>query len=350
MKFFKRLLSALGILAVYFVLILLFVRFETEGGNESITNVWDGVWYSLVTLSTVGYGDIFPTSLGGKIVGLVFIVGSVSLLSAVVSKATNLIAQTGEKRKLGFMGTNMKNHLVIIGWNDFSRQLAAKIIEAGRQVAIVTNDKQDVDLIRRRWDKNEAFVLFSAFDDYDSYRKVNIEQSKMLFVNMDSDSRELVLILNLKEKYKGLEFIVLLDENDLQGTFRAAGVTYVLSKNEISSRMLASYVFEPAVADFTADLISTAVDEKDADDFDLQQFIVNSKNRFLGKVYSELFAFFSDSEHSAMPVGLKKKSGELLKIPKKNATIEEGDYVIFVTNSLAGKYVSEIFGVEQGER
>ena len=65
------------------------IRLNNADGN--IKSFSDALWFSVVTLTTVGYGDFYPTTLFGKIVGLVFIIGSLGLLGLIISKATDEI-------------------------------------------------------------------------------------------------------------------------------------------------------------------------------------------------------------------------------------------------------------------
>src|SRR5271157_697176 len=51
--------------------------FERARENSTIRSLWDGVWWSVVTMGTVGYGDIYPITAGGRAVGLLLIFAGV---------------------------------------------------------------------------------------------------------------------------------------------------------------------------------------------------------------------------------------------------------------------------------
>jgi len=338
-------------LVIIFYLLLIFLLFHFESiDSDGNKNLWDIFWYSIVTLTTVGYGDIVPHSFGGKIIGLIFVISSIGVMSALIGKITDSFSEMREKKKMGFQGTKFKNHVVIIGWDSFAKQITEILLNEGQKVAVVTNDKLSIDLIIEKFEdhKKSFFVLHADYDDYESFKKVNITGSRMVYVNLSNDSEELVAILNLRAKYPELEFIVIIDDSNLKNTFRAAGVTHILSKNELASKFMASYIFEPAVADYASDLISQA---QDKDDYDIQQFLVTSDNEYVNKNYGELFEYIRGLKIDSLPIGIMKKNGNLIKLPTDDILIQEGDYVIFINNGESAKAISspEMFNIQQGE-
>jgi voltage-gated potassium channel len=61
---------------------------ESFVDEEHITSVWDGIWWAVVTVTTVGYGDIYPRSVGGRIVAMIvmlFGIGFLSVLTATIA-------------------------------------------------------------------------------------------------------------------------------------------------------------------------------------------------------------------------------------------------------------------------
>jgi len=345
----KTTLSIIGFLLLYLLLLFLIVYMENQSDTPGINNLWDAFWYSIVTLATVGYGDITPTTIGGRIIGLVFVFGSITVLGAVIGKVTDFIADMRERKKMGYNGTKFEHHVVIIGLNAFVKQIIKTLLDANQKVAVVTDKKSEVDLLYERYGTDRFFVLYSGLDDYESFKKVNIEQAKIVHPALSTDTEELVMVLNLKDHFPDLKFIVLLDETNLKNTFHSAGVTYVLSKSEFASKLMASFIFEPAVADLTTDLITPNIGNDNDEEFDIQQFAVTEQNPFVQKKWEE-FNNFIRNKCRTLPIGIKKKDGRLIKVPPDDTYIENGDYIIFINNAQSSKLISEeIFKIEQGE-
>lgn len=80
-------------IAAYFCLVTLLYCSESADSNATIQTFGDALWYSLVTLTTVGYGDLIPVTPLGHLVGMIFLLSSagimVTLLGGVVSFVTS---------------------------------------------------------------------------------------------------------------------------------------------------------------------------------------------------------------------------------------------------------------------
>ncbi len=87
----KKTLFIILAAALYLVLLAILVLCERIAPGANIRNFGDAIWYSLVTLTTVGYGDLFPVSAAGRIIGVVFILLSPLVISAVIIAVISFI-------------------------------------------------------------------------------------------------------------------------------------------------------------------------------------------------------------------------------------------------------------------
>lgn len=334
-------------LVIVVVLNLILVQVEKEAEGSSITSFMDSLWYMIVTLTTVGYGDMYPLSPVGKIIGYIYVFSSLGVLGFLFSSISNRIYTMLEEKKLGFRGTDFKEHIVFFGWNDFSKLVAAEIVHTGKDLAILTENKDSVDLIYDQFGKDNLFVLFSDYQNPDALEKLNAEKAAVIFLAIQNDSEALMLVINIKNKYPHAKIVVSLQNSKLKSTFIAAGVTYIIAHNEIASKLVASYIFEPDVADLNTDLISSA--RKDTD-FDIQEYEVLPSNPYLGKTGHEAFHALKD-EHDVILMGMSKLiDGErkLIPNPKKDVRIEKGDYLIVMADGLSKSKLKNTFKVAEG--
>lgn len=90
-KYIKPLLS---FLVCYIVLLIILVAVESNAPNASIRSFWDAVWYSIITSTTIGYGDLVPVTTIGRVLGILFAIFSIGVLTSFIAISLKII--TGE--------------------------------------------------------------------------------------------------------------------------------------------------------------------------------------------------------------------------------------------------------------
>jgi len=76
------------------------VYFIEHGVNEQFGSINDGLWWAFVTLTTVGYGDVYPMTTAGRIVAVFTMIFGIALYSLLVANLTFFVEEQGRKRAL----------------------------------------------------------------------------------------------------------------------------------------------------------------------------------------------------------------------------------------------------------
>ncbi len=347
MKNFKKIY--LFIPLAYIIIITTLTIAEKDAANSNIKSFTDAIWYSIVTLTTVGYGDFYPVTPLGKVIGLTTIIGSLGLLGYLIGGISNIIHNYMEKKKNGFYGTKFEKHFVIIGWDDFARQVVLQVTSAGHQVAIAVDDKNHIDIINEHFTDDQVFVLFTDLTHIESFKKLNIESASTVYINLNDDSKTLVFIINMKKVFGNCNYVVSLNNSELKETFNNIGVSHTITKNDIASKLVASYIFEPDVAKLTEDFMTTSVS---AVDYDIQEYLVIDTNPYVNKDYFEVYVDLK-KKHNTVLLGLVKidkndRSRRIIKNPREGEIIELNDYLLLVSEGSAKANLKKVFGVNEG--
>ena len=88
---FRKLLTAAAAVLIYLGLLLLLVLAESRSPDANIRSLLTAFWYSVTTLTTVGYGDTYPVTTAGRLIGLIFQLMSLGVLVAVLSLILQLV-------------------------------------------------------------------------------------------------------------------------------------------------------------------------------------------------------------------------------------------------------------------
>ncbi len=99
-------------------------------------------WYFVVTSATVGYGDVFPVSTGGRVVGLYVIVGGIVTLTLLFTQLAGLLQSIRGRRLRGVVPLDLSDHVVLLGyWPGRTERIVAELTAEGRfQVALCAWD------------------------------------------------------------------------------------------------------------------------------------------------------------------------------------------------------------------
>lgn len=318
-------------LIFYLILLYSLYLIERNHPETNIDSFFNAFWYSIVTLTTVGYGDYYPATVAGKLIGLFFVLGSLGILGFLISQLNYKINAYMEAKKYGQQGLELADHIIIFGFNKFSQQVVSEIAAANEKCVVVSNSKADLDAVIDKYQKNENLHVFHCeYDAYADLAKIHINRAKCVYVSFTDDSESLVHILNIQAKYKDLKIIVNLNKPFLKETFKNAGVLFSISQEEIASKLIASYMFEPNAAEITEDIMS-GTDENGS--LDLKEFVVEKDHQLLSKTYDEAFVLLKQ-KFNAVLVGIyKNTTGTLLKNPKQEIKIEKGDRLVCIADA-----------------
>jgi voltage-gated potassium channel len=335
------------LVVIYGSFIAILLRLESGAPGSKINTLLDAMWYLVETLTTVGYGDAIPVTYWGRMIGFVFLLSSLGIYGFIIGQIANFMSTLKENKELGLNGTQFKGHVVIVGWNDFSHSVIEHLIGAGRQVAIVTKDRSSIDVIHEFYSSNNVYTLFSDYNNFELIEKANIREASVVFINLNDDTEKLVYIINIKKHYSDLNYVVNLDNGNLKSTFINAGVTYAISKNEISSKLLASYIYEPDVAIFSEEIIAYAHEDHE---YDLKEFLITGDNPLIGVPYDKAFMDLKKQCNVILIAVIKDVNGKrtMFKNPEGSVPILDSDYLMMLMDRKGQEKLKKVFHIEEG--
>ena len=333
------------------VILLIFLAFTAgvlfslfEGRSFSSSLYW-----ALVTMTTVGYGDITAMSLGGKIVSVILacfgilIYGYLGMVIMTVQMEKSLSGVFG-MRKCKF-----NDHFIICGWTPVSEVVLLELLTANRKVAVITENQDDVQIIKRTDEHGKVFPIYGDPSKTEVLSQANITKARVIVLCMEDDSKNLITSLHIKNINPDARIIVKTSRGELKKTMRIAGVTYVVTPHEMAGRLIASAAFEPEVANFVEDVTSGA----DIEGYDLQQYTISPQHTgTIGKLSSNLRKMTNTTLVAIAKKKLhqrtKEKKWEVFPNPKDDVKVNAGDIIILLGNDVQFKKVRDYLGTVQG--
>ncbi len=127
--------------------------FESRESGGQIDGFFEGIYWALVTLSTVGYGDITPHTPEGRFVTMVLIISGIGVISFFTSIVVSAFQEKlGEvhDRQVASLLQKKKGYTVICGFGRVGEVVAGYLAEDKRQFVVVDHDREKVEQARRR--------------------------------------------------------------------------------------------------------------------------------------------------------------------------------------------------------
>ncbi len=178
------------LIAIIILTVLLFFFSERNINRENVRNLFDSLWYTIVTLTSVGYGDITPVSIFGRIIGITTMLFGVIFVAAVTGKISSFLVDRQLRRGKGLLKLkSLQNHFIICGYRVDFEEIIDGIIESNQEF-----DISDIVLIN-----NTSSEYMEQFINNPKYKFINyihgdfIDESVLLRANVKSAKRALIL-------------------------------------------------------------------------------------------------------------------------------------------------------------
>ena len=353
----KQIFRYISIIGVIFVG-LAFMEYVVEIRHaEEVNGFGDALWYTMVTITTVGYGDIYPETVGGRLVAVCMFMFSVALFSFLLTRIETIVSERGRLKALGMQGTKFTQHVVVCSWSRIALVAIKELLAAGRQVAVITETADSIPLIQQIGDPRVLFVTVGDPSSEEALARVNISQANTVVAASDDDTLNLIVAIEAGRLQPNARIVVSTKRAELRNTLTASGVTYVASPFELSGRLVASAAFEPEVAKFIEDVTSGADDLSDsagaAGDagYDLQQFTLPPTCPLVNQNVAQVSATMRQIQ-GPLIVAVAKHTGDgeyqLFPHPDDHIVLYPHDSLIVLGNTEQNGRVSQMLGVVQG--
>jgi len=239
----------LGTLAIFVSFIIITASsaiyiFEANT-NPSIGSYFDAVYWSLVTISTVGYGDITPKSTPGMFITMMLIILGVAVLafltSIIVSAFSEKLNELKENRVFSEI-EKLKSYILICGYGRVGEVVAKMLSDDGEAMVIVDNDPEKIDLVKSRGlrgicgDASKSKLLQDL--------GVGDRVSRVICAT-NSDEMNIFITLTARSLNKKVQIISRVEKKINKKKFYLAGSDVVLSPYEIVGVMGAEYISQP---------------------------------------------------------------------------------------------------------
>ncbi|MBV7292498.1 potassium channel family protein [Corynebacterium sp. CCM 8835] len=305
----RRVVYALILLA----LVALMVYADKDGYSEDLTFI-DAVYYSAVSLSTTGYGDITPVTQNARLINII-IITPIRIAFLILLVGTTLSVLTEETRRalqIQRWRKRMRNHTVVVGYGTKGRSAVAALMADGTppsQIVVVDTDRHSLDMASSQG----LVTVHGSATKADVLKLAGVTRARAVVVAPNMDDTAVLVTLSVREIAPAATIVASVRESENLHLLKQSGADSVVISSETAGRMLGLATVTPSVVEMMEDLLSP--DEG----FSIAERLVGE---------DEVGA---NPRHLADIVLGVVRSGELYRIDSPEAeTVEPGDRLLFV--------------------
>jgi Trk K+ transport system NAD-binding subunit len=213
-------------------------------------NYW---WYFVVTAATVGYGDLYPLTGAGHVVGVYVIVGGIATLTTVFTKLASVLEQAKGRRMQGTITVTASDHVVLLGYHPgrTERIIGQLLAEDGRELVLCAWDEVGVHPIP---DQHVDFVRGDLTEE-DVLRRAGVHRANAVLVDARDDNEALAVAVTVDHVNPGAHTVVALRDME-----RASLLRYVNDDIRCvqwhTPRMISEELTSPGIAEVYTELMT----------------------------------------------------------------------------------------------
>ncbi len=225
-----------------------------EQHNPHINTLYDAFYWALVTISTVGYGDIAPVTHEGRTITMIIILVGVGLISfatsIIVSAFSEKLNEIRENR-IVHMAKKLDNYYVICGFTHMAQLLAKRFQRESIDFLIIDNDANVVE-------KALAEGYLAICEDAtqaNAFRHINFNSVKAVMALTQTDMHNIYICLNVRSFSKECFVISNAVDNNSHKKLRLAGADYIISPYITAGFFAAKIIDEPIAIEAIKDIL-----------------------------------------------------------------------------------------------
>jgi voltage-gated potassium channel len=278
---------------------------------------------TVITLATVGYGEVHEVSQPGRVFTVILIVLGVGFFLYVVGNIIQFLVEGRMRiilgrRKLDKQINEEKDHYIICGYGRIGRVLCRYLRQRNLDVVVIERDWDRVPIL----DEDDILYVIGEATDEVNLRKAGIDRAKGLVTALGTDAENVFLLLTAKQLNPLLYVVARASQNVTKKTLTAAGANMVVSPYDVGARRMAHAILRPSVIDF---LELAFADE--STDINIEEIPVSPSSELIETTLKDSGI---RQNYNLIILAVKRADGGMLFNPLAETKIEAADTLIAV--------------------
>lgn len=253
------LLRRIGLIVGLIALVLLIFWVDRDGikdSHDGHVSFSDIAYFTAVTITTVGYGDIVPVSDRARMVDTILVTPLRLIIWFIfLGTAYELVLQRWlETRRMTRLQKSLRNHVIICGYGHSGESAAREAISRGTPMGQVLIIDQHAEHLKTAAEHGHIGLLGDATSE-EILRDAGVDNAKALLICLGRDDAAVLTVLTTRHLNAKIRIIASVNEEENIKIVRQAGADTIVAPSIVGGYLMADSVESSFVADYINDLM-----------------------------------------------------------------------------------------------
>jgi voltage-gated potassium channel len=284
----------------------------------------DALWMVIITLTSIGYGEVHPLSPTGRVFTLALIVAGLGAVTYTMTQATrvffeqNLIDMMRQRRRRR-MTRSLSGHYIVIGYGRLGQVVAKELLDTGQTLCVIERESDLLDALER---SGTAAVVYGDGADDRSLREARIEHAAGVAVTAAPVAEAIFITLSARQLNPHIPVLTRVESDESAVKARRAGATAVVSPHIMGGWRIAHGLTRPHTSNFL-DLATLA----EHDDLLMDEVVLTKDCRWCNHSLADMAIA---REQRVLVVAIRRGDGRMEVTPSAETQVYDGDVLIVI--------------------
>lgn len=280
----------------------------------------DALWLTMVSITTVGFGDVVPSTQSGRIILMISIMAGVGLFTyllgtILVAVMEGHLKDSWGRRRMFKEINRMKNHIVVCGAGRVGRAVINELMEEKQNFVVIEKDQARLEELQ---ELGVPFITGDATEDR-MLLAAGMNRARSVITTLADDAGNLMITIACKDFNPGARVVARANRPESIIRLSRAGADTVVCPSAIAGNRMALASLKPASVAY----VQTLVEEREID-LELEELIINEGSSLIGKKLNESRL---REEFDVMLLAIKRGEQSIIH-PDPSETFQKGDVLI----------------------
>ncbi|HDP80125.1 MAG TPA: potassium channel protein [Spirochaetes bacterium] len=283
--------------------------------------LFDSLYMTLITISTVGFAEIKPLTMAGRIITIFIIITGTATLAYTVGNILRMfiegeISKSFGRRKVEKHISRLKDHYIICGYGRIGGLICRELLNHNIDFVVIENMPQCIDQLER--EKLHYIPMDATYEE--ALFRAGIENARGIVTAVQSDADNVFITLSARGIRPDIYILSRASDEKAEEKLKRAGATKVITPYLIGGRRMAQVLIRPTVVDF----VDIALMDNHLG-LVMEEAHVRDNSPIAGK---NLIDSNLRKDFGVIIVAIRKSTGDMIFNPTSQEKLESGDIVV----------------------